>query len=87
MDVAIERLFAEYEKAFNALDIEKNATFFTDSFISAGPNGIITQSKADFLKEAHKASQFYKSIGQSSARMLSTDEIPISVQYSLINVH
>ena len=37
----IKRLFAEYEKAFSELDIEKNAEFFADTFISAGPKGAI----------------------------------------------
>jgi hypothetical protein len=34
---SVKRLFDEYEKAFSALDIEKSAQFFADSFISAGP--------------------------------------------------
>jgi hypothetical protein len=36
-DASVKKLFSEYEKAFDALDIEKSAGFFADAFISAGP--------------------------------------------------
>jgi hypothetical protein len=84
---AVEKLFAEYEKAFAALDLNRTAEFFADSFISAGPNGTITRSKTEFLKEAHKAADFYRSIGQKSAKILSLAEAPISEQYSMVKVH
>ena len=84
---SLQRLFAEYEKAFAALDIEKNATFFADTFISAGPRGAIAQSKSEFLRLAHRAAGFYKSVGQTSARILSLQETPISNEYSLVKVH
>ena len=68
-------LFAEYEKAFAALDIEKSATFFADTFISAGPRGApLRRAKPEFLKLAHRAAEFYKSVGQTSARILSLQE-------------
>jgi len=38
-DDSIKKLFLEYEKAFSALDIAKNAEFFAEVFISAGPRG------------------------------------------------
>jgi hypothetical protein len=84
---AVEKLFAEYEKAFAALDLNRTAEFFADSFISAGPSGTITLSKTEFLKEAHKAADFYRSIGQKSAKILSLAEAPISEQYSMVKVH
>ncbi len=84
---SIKELFAEYEKAFSNLDIKKTAEFFADTFMSAGPNGVITNSKVEFLKEAHKASEFYKSVGQQSAKILSLEETQISDQYSIVKVH
>ncbi len=83
----IKGLFAEYEKAFAALDIEKSAGFFADTFISAGPRGAIAQSKAEFLKLAHQAAEFYKAVGQTSAKILSQEETAISNEYSLVKVH
>src|ERR671915_1925863 len=87
MTNGVQKLFAEYEKAFAALDIEKSAGFFADAFISAGPRGAIAQSKPEFLKMAHEASEFYKRVGQTSAKILSLTETPISNEYSMVKVH
>ena len=88
MDTAqIENLFIEYEKAFNDLDIKTSAEFFADTFISAGPKGTIAQNKKDFLKKAEQASAFYRSVGQSSAKIISKHIIPISDQYTMVTVH
>ncbi len=43
-DVSVKKLFGEYEKAFQALDIETSAKYFSETFISAGPRGAIAQS-------------------------------------------
>ncbi len=86
-DPSIKKLFEEYEKAFRELDIQKNAEFFADAFISAGPRGAIAQSKTEFLTKAKQASDFYKSVGQESAKLISADEMPVSDNYSLVKVH
>ncbi len=83
----IKNLFAEYEKAFSALDIEKNAEFFADAFISAGPKGAIAQSKSEFLQMAGQAAEFYRSVGQEYAKILALEEFPISDHYTLVKVH
>jgi hypothetical protein len=83
----IRQLFSEYEKAFSALDFRKSAEFFAGTFISAGPKGTITNSKAEFVKASGKAAAFYKSVGQTSAKILMLDEEPITEQYSIVNVH
>ncbi|HXL55551.1 MAG TPA: DUF4440 domain-containing protein [Chitinophagaceae bacterium] len=83
----LEKLFNEYERAFNKLDIRKNAEFFADTFISAGPKGTIAQNKNDFLQKAEQASEFYKSIGQTSAKILSKKLLPISDQYTMVTLH
>ncbi len=64
----IKRLFVEYEKAFNALDVEKCVPFFAEHFISAGPGGSIAQGRDEFVKMATKAAEFYRSVGQTSAK-------------------
>ena len=86
-DESIKKLFSEYEESFNALDMERSAGFFADKFISAGPRGVIAQSKAEFLKMAGQAAEFYRKVGQTSARILSADETPISNEYSMVKVH
>jgi ketosteroid isomerase-like protein len=83
----LERLFTEYEKAFQVLDFKKTAQFFSDTFTTAGPRGTIAHGKDDFLKQAEKAAQFYKSAEQTSIRILHEKEIPISENYALVTIH
>ena len=87
MDARIKKLFNEYEKAFSALDFKKSAEFFADAFMSAGPKGVIAEDKHEFVKLAAKATEFYKSVGQESARIMGMKETAISDQYSLVTVH
>jgi len=87
MTDAVKRLFVEYEKVFNALDVEKQVQFFAEHFISAGPKGSIAQGRDEFAKMATKAAEFYRRVGQTSAKILSIDEIPISNEYSMVRVH
>lgn len=85
--VKLEKMFTEYEKAFSKLDIRTSAEFFADSFISAGPKGTIAQNKEEFMKKAAQASEFYKSVGQTSAKIISKNFIPISDQYTMAIIH
>ena len=84
---SIKKLFAEYEKAFNAFEVEKQVPFFAEHFISAGPRGSIALGRDEFAKMASKAAEFYRSVGQTSAKILSMDETEISREYSMIKVH
>ena len=84
---SIKKLFAEYEKAFNALDVEKQVPFFAQHFISAGPKGSIALGRDEFAKMATKAAEFYRSVGQTSAKILSMEETEISNEYSMVKVH
>ncbi|KPQ43947.1 MAG: hypothetical protein MPEBLZ_01478 [Candidatus Methanoperedens nitroreducens] len=83
----IKKLFVEYEKAFNALDVEKQVPFFAEHFISAGPKGSIALERDEFAKMAGKAAEFYRSVGQTSAKILSMEETEISNEYSMVKVH
>lgn len=83
----LDKLFQEYENAFSHLDFRKIAQFYSDSFISAGPKGAISQNKQDFLKKAEEAAGFYRSVGMTSAKMLSKKEIPISDDYTVVTTH
>jgi hypothetical protein len=86
-DETIKWLFTEYEAAFRELNIAKSAGFFSNTFISAGPKGAIAQSKAEFIRLAGQSADFYKKVGQTSAKIVTADEIPISEEYSMVNVH
>jgi len=87
MASAIKKLFLDYERAFNALDVEKQVPLFAEHFISAGPRGSIALGRDEFARMANKAAQFYKSVGQTSAKILSMDETAISSEYSMVKVH
>lgn len=87
MDDKVKKLFAEYERAFSALEVEKQVPFFADHFISAGPRGSIAQSRDEFAKMAQQAATIYRKIGQTSAKILSLEEVAISDAYSMVTVH
>ncbi|MCE8425414.1 MAG: hypothetical protein J5U17_06505 [Candidatus Methanoperedens sp.] len=87
MESSIKKLFEEYEKAFNALEVEKQVPFFAEHFVSAGPRGSIAHGRDEFAKMASSAAQFYRSVGQTSAKILSLDETEISNEYSMVKVH
>lgn len=87
MNDPIKKLFAEYEKAFNTLDVEKQVPFFAQHFISACPKGSIALGRDEFAKIASKSAEFYRSVGQTSAKILSMEETEISNEYSMVKVH
>ena len=87
MTDAVKKLFVQYEKAFNALDVEKQVPLFAEHFISAGPRGSIAQGRDEFARMASKAAEFYRSVGQTSAKILSMEETAISREYSMVKVH
>jgi Domain of unknown function (DUF4440) len=87
MTKATKKLFEEYERAFNALDVEKQVPFFAEHFMSAGPRGSIAINRDEFAKSAHQAAEYYRSVGQTSARILSMEETAISKEYSMVKVH
>jgi hypothetical protein len=87
MTDAVKKLFTEYEKAFNALEVEKQVPLFAEHFISAGPRGSIALGRDEFARMASKAAEFYRSVGQTSAKILSLDETAISSEYSMVKVH
>ena len=87
MDAKLKKLFDAYEKAYSELDLETTATFFADTFISAGPKGTIAQSKKEFLSKAKQAADFYRKVGLEYGKILSTKEIQLGDHHSLVEVH
>lgn len=83
----LDQLFINYEKAFDKLQLDQIAKLYADSFISAGPKGTISNNKQEFLQKAEKASSFYRSVGQNSAKILSKYQLSISDEYTLVTVH
>jgi hypothetical protein len=83
----LEKLFKDYETAFDKLDFRPIADFYGDSFMSASPTGVNPMVKKDFLAMCDQASDKYRRMGQKSGRILSKKIIPISNEYAMITVH
>ena len=87
MDKRIEDLFADYGKSFSALELQKTAQLYSKDLIAAGPKGIISQTRDEFLANAGKAAEFYRSVGQQSAKALSMKETWFGEDYAMVTVH
>lgn len=80
----LNTLFQQYESAFNQLDFATISDYYADAFISAGPKGVIAQSKKEFLDKAEQAADFYRSVGHQSAKIISKRIMPICDKYSMV---
>jgi hypothetical protein len=87
MDKRIEKLFADYGRSFSALQLQNTAKLYADDFIAAGPKGIISQTRDAFVKNAEKAADFYRSVGQERAEAKSMKETWFSDNYVMVTVH
>jgi hypothetical protein len=83
----LEKLFSDYEKAFDKLDLKAIEKNYSDTFISAGPKGTIAQNKKQFSSWAEQAAEMYRSIRQNSAKIISKKITPISNEYAMVTVH
>ena len=82
----LDTLFKQYETAFDKLDLKTISGYYADTFISAGPKGVIAQSKKEFEEKAEQAVDFYRSVGYKSARIISKRIMPICDKYSMVVV-
>lgn len=82
----LDTLFKQYETAFNELNLKTISGYYADTFISAGPKGIIAQSKKEFEEKAEQAVDFYRRVGHKSARIISKRIMPLCDKYSMVVV-
>lgn len=87
MDNRIEALFKDYGKAFSAMEMRRIAGLYGKDFVAAGPKGVISQSREEFLNNADKAAEFYRSVGQESAEIVSAKESWFSENYVMVTIH
>jgi hypothetical protein len=87
MDARLERLFADYGKAFDALEMRRVAGLYAENFVAAGPKGTISQSREAFLASADQAAAFYRQVGQQSAAMRSARETWFGDKYVMVTIH
>lgn len=87
MDPRIETLFADYGKSFSALEMRRIAGLYAEQFVAAGPKGVISQGRDVFLDNADKAAEFYRSVGQEAATLLSAKETWFGEFYVMVTIH
>lgn len=83
----LEKLFSDYEKAADKLDLKSITKNYSETFISAGPKGTIAQNRQEFDSKAEQAAEMYRSLGQKSMKILSKKIVPISNEYAMVTVH
>jgi hypothetical protein len=82
----LDTLFKQYETAFNKLDLETISGYYADTFMSAGPRGVIAQNKKKYEDNAKQELSFYRKAGHKSARIISKRLMPICDNYSMVIV-
>jgi hypothetical protein len=87
MDPRIEKLFDDYGKSFSALEMRRIAGLYAEQFVAAGPRGVISQGREAFLENADRAAEFYRSVGQESAELLSAKETWFGEYYVMVTIH
>lgn len=87
MDQRLEKLFADYGKSFSALEMRRIAGLYAEQFVAAGPKGVISQGRDEFLDNADKAAEFYRSVGQEAATALATRETWFGEFYAMVTIH
>jgi hypothetical protein len=83
----LDKLFDEYEIAFDRLDVASIAKNYADTFMSAGPKGAAAMDKKEFFQKSAEVGNFYKSIGQKEGKIISKEVLHISNEYCLVTVH
>jgi hypothetical protein len=86
-DKRIEELFKGYGKAFSVLDLQRIAKLYSDTFISAGPKGVIAQNRKEFDEKSEDAAAYYRKVGQKSAEILSMKETWFGDKYVMVTIH
>lgn len=83
----LEKLFNQYEKAFDKLDLKAISKFYADTLISAGPKGTISETKKQYEERAEDFANYYRGIGFTSGKILSKKFAPISDDYTMATIH
>lgn len=83
----LEKLFNQYEKAFDKLDLKTISELYAETVMTAGPRGTILSTKKEFNEKSEEAANFYRNIGHKSAEIISKQFVPISDQYTMVVVH
>lgn len=86
MEQAIQTFFAEYEAANASSDAPRIGRLYADWLMFAGPNGVQTVKKEDFLHVIPKMKAHFALLGVRETRLNSVEAAVVNSRYLLAKV-
>ena len=83
----VKMFFDGYEKSGNTPDSEPITSYYDDTFMFAGPQGVQSVKKEDFLKALPKRDGFFKAAGLKGSRIQSLEETRLDDNYLMVKVY
>ncbi len=84
----IEQFFQRYEVGANTFDPDLVVSQYTDQFMGADPNGVVSISNDEKFREAvPQRKEIFRQIGFRSAKVLDIAETPLDDRYTMAKVH
>ena len=80
----VRQFFEGYERGANGLDPEFPAAHFGDSFLFGDPAGARAVKKDDFLKMLPRRTEYFKTLGLASSKILSLEETRLDDHYVMV---
>ena len=85
---SVKQFFARYEEGANTFDPDLITSQFADSFMGAGPSGVMSgQNDQEFRQAIAQRKEFFQQIGFRSAKVLNVIETPLDESYTMAKVH
>lgn len=84
MNQTAEAFFKSYERAISESDVSAIAAQYADNFMFAGPQGVQSVKKDDFLKVVPRRKEYFASIGLLDSKVTSVDEMSLDSKYLLV---
>ena len=82
----VKMFFDAYEENSNTPGPEHIASQYGDTFMFAGPQGVQSVKKEDFLRVLPKREGFFKAAGLIDSRIQSLEEIRLDDHYVMVKV-
>ncbi len=84
----IAQFFARYEEGANTFAPDLVVSHYTDKFMGADPNGVVSIRNDEAFREAiPQRAEFFRQIGFRSAKVLDIAETPLDERYTMAKVH
>ena len=83
MDQQLNGFFARYERANSESDISAIADLYAEVFLFAGPQGVQSVKKGDFLRIIPRRKEHFKSVGLLDSKVTSLEAVNLDAKYLL----